>query len=425
MKLIARYCGTAFSLIMLLFFLAGCSSSQEFSGFSYDPEGTGVTTDKEISPQYKRTIGVEGGSVWVSNEFEGARMSDFYQVNDSLYRVTIDPVRTSVNNSPWYAFKVWADTARTISLQLSYNHGTQRYVPKLSRNGNNWSRIDSSKFKADTTNGTATLTLDIGTNPLWVSGQELITINDYQQWADSLATAGDAKLDTVGYSHQGRPIMKMDIAPPNKSQKQGVLIILGRQHPPEVTGSLAAQVFINEITSQTKLAQKFRNHFQVLAYPLLNPDGVQQGHWRLNGGGVDLNRDWEAFNQPETRAVRDDLLSLKNDEQRTVYYGIDFHSTDENLFYPINRNVQTFPDNFTYQWIDRLKQVFPDYPVRAEPFDTSSPIAKNWIYKTFGADAVTYEIDDRANRDSLQTVTKRNAQIIMKELLEAQENNQN
>jgi hypothetical protein len=31
-----------------------------------------------------------------------------------------------------------------------------------------------------------------------------------------------------------------------------------------------------------------------------NPDGVDKGHWRLNDGGVDLNRDWGPFTQPET-----------------------------------------------------------------------------------------------------------------------------
>jgi len=113
---------------------------------------------------------------------------------------------------------------------------------------------------------------------------------------------------------------------------------------------------------------------------------------------------------------------LKDDSSRTVYYGIDFHSTNENIFYPINREINTFPEDFTYQWIDSLKQAFPEYPVSVEPFDTSSPITKNWIYHTFGADAVTYELNDAANRDSLQMVTQKSARLIMEQLLDAKEN---
>jgi predicted deacylase len=399
--------------------IASCSSSDEFTGFSYDPAGSNVTTDKEIQTQHKRVIGVNQQRIWISNEFEGARMNDFYQVNDSLYRVVIEPENHPVNESPWYSFKIWSDTSRTIDLQLAYEHADHRYLPELSSNGKHWQTIDSTHYRADTLNGTATLTLNLQKEPLWVSAQELFTLGDYKHWTDSLSAQPWVSLDTVGYSHDHRPITKMTITETNPSAQRGVVIITGRQHPPEVTGGIASQVFINELVSDSDIASKFRNHFEVWAYPLANPDGVQRGHWRHNAAGVDLNRDWIAFNQPETQAIRDDLLTLKNDRIRKVYYGIDFHSTNENIFYPINREISTFPEDFTYQWIDSLKAAFPNYPLEVEPFDTSSPITKNWIYRTFGADAVTYEIDDRARRDSMRTVTRESARIIMQQLIEA------
>ncbi|WP_138431515.1 M14 family metallopeptidase [Fodinibius saliphilus] len=409
----------AYSLVILsLLLVVNCSSSEEFSGFSYDPEGVTITTDKEIQPQHKRRIGVNKGSIWISNEFAGARMNDFYQVNDTLYRVLIEPENHPVNNSPWYAFKIWSDSSKTVDLQLTYKHGKHRYIPKLSHDGRNWQRIDSAKVRTDTTAGTATLTLHIDTEPLWVAAQEILTGKKYNQWADSLASKPWVTIDTVGYSHQHRPIYKMLIGQADSSQPQGVVIITGRQHPPEVTGGIASQIFINELASEKPLASQFRKEFEVWAYPLANPDGVQQGHWRHNAGGVDLNRDWINFNQPETQEIRDDLLPLKRDSLRKVYYGIDFHSTDENIFYPINREIDTFPQDFTFQWIDSLKKAFPDYPVDVEAFDTSSPITKNWVYRTFGADGVTYELNDEANRDSLRTVTQQSAHIIMRQLLE-------
>ena len=405
-------------ILVITIIVLGCSSSDEFTGFSYDPEGATETQDKEIQDQHKRVIGVDDQSIWISNEFAGARMNDFYQVNDTLYRVVITPENHPINESPWYAFKVWSDTSRTISLQLTYEHADHRYFPDISSNGSTWHPIDSTNYHPDTLDGTATLSLDLHQDPLWVSAQELVTYNDFRSWTDSLAQQSWVSIDTAGYSHDRRPIIKMHITETNPSQQRGVLIITGRQHPPEVTGGLASKVFINELTAKTKLATEFREHFEIWAYPLANPDGVQRGHWRHNAVGVDLNRDWQAFNQPETKAIRDNLLPLKQDSLRSVYYGIDFHSTNENIFYPINREISTFPDNFTYQWIDTLKARFPDYPIEVEPFDTSSPIAKNWIYHTFGADAVTYEINDAADRDSMHTVTRTNARIIMRQLLE-------
>jgi len=419
--MISRPISVLTALVSIVFFLISCGTSEDFSGFSYDPEGATVTTDKEIELQHRRQIGVDDGSVWISNEFAGARMNDFYQVNDSLYRVVISPENHPVNNSPWYAFKIWSDTARTVDLQLQYQHGSHRYIPKRSNNSTHWQRIDSILFREDTTAGTATLTLDINQQPQWISAQELVTMDVYKQWSDSLASTSYVSLDTVGYSHQQRPITKMTISEVSDNKPRGVVIITGRLHPPEVTGALASQHFIDELTSDTELASTFRKAFEVWAYPLANPDGVQQGHWRHNARGVDLNRDWQAFNQPETQAIRDDLLPLQNDSLRTVYYGIDFHSTNENIFYPIERKVETFPDDFTYQWIDSLKNEFPDNPMSVEPFDTSSPITKNWIYHTFGADAVTYEISDTASRDSMRTVTRESARIIMRKLLREME----
>lgn len=408
------------ALLTTIFGVISCTSSEEFSGFSYDPEGATVTKDKEIQKQYKRTIGVASEGIWISNEFTGARMNDFYQVNDSLFQVVIEPENHPINNSPWYAFKVWSYKDRSINLQLTYEHGEHRYLPELSTDGNHWQTIDKNNFQADTTQGTATLTLDVTSEPLWVSAQEVFTEKDYNQWTDSLSQHSFVSLDTVGYSHEGRPIQKLLINQAHV-QNPGVVIITGRQHPPEVTGALASKIFINELASNSELAAQFRRHFEVWAYPLANPDGVQNGHWRHNGAGVDLNRDWQAFNQPETQAIRDDLLPLKKDSLRKVYYGIDFHSTDENIFYPINRDISTFPEDFTYEWLSTFQQQFPNYPIEIEPFDTSSPITKNWIYHTFGADAVTYEINDTVNRDSMRTVTRASAQIIMQGLLDAKQ----
>lgn len=407
--------------LIITLIIGSCSSSGEFTGFSYDPKDVTVTTDKEIQPQYKRVIGVDDRSIWISNEFQGARMNDFYQVNDSTYRIVIRPENHPINKSPWYAFKIWSDTTKRINLQLTYEHADHRYIPKLSSDGKQWRPIDSTNYKPDTLDGTATLTLDLNEDTLWVSAQEQFTYNDFRIWADSLSEKPHVTLDTVGYSHDQHPIVKMNITEADSSQKRGVMIITGRLHPPEVPGGIANRIFINEVTSDSKLASNFRNEFEIWAYPFANPDGVQRGHWRHNARGVDLNRDWKNFNQPEPRAIRDDLLPLQKDSLRKVYYGIDFHSTDENIFYPINRDIKTFPEDFTYSWIDSLKQEYPNYSMEVEPFDTSSPITKNWIYRTFGADAVTYEISDTAPRDSIRMVTQSSARIIMKQLLDQKE----
>ena len=410
--------------VLSILVISSCSSTEPFTGFSYDPEGATETSDKPITAQHKRTIGVAEDGIWISNEYPGARMSDFYKVNDSLYQVVIKPENAPINNSPWYSFKVWADTSKNVQIRLSYENGEHRYIPDLSRDGKKWSQIENSNYQPDTLKGTATLTLSLNSDTLWVSGQELITQSTFNKWADSLATKPFVTQETVGYSHQQRPIKSLTLSEVDKKSPHGVLIITSRLHPPELPGQMAAFDFIEVLSSDSELAQKFRQHFEVITFPFANPDGVENGHWRHNAGGVDLNRDWQAFNQPETKAIRDHLLTrVKNDSLKTVYYGIDFHSTDENIFYPINRDIQTFPDDFTYQWLDALTAAFPEIEFTVEPFDTSSPITKNWIYKTFGTDALTYEVNDTMNRQKIDEVSQKAANLLMKMLLDEMEKN--
>lgn len=405
-------------LLPVMFCMQSCTSTDN-TGFSYDPPGATVTTDKEIQPQYKRTIGSLEDGLWISNEFPGSRMNDFYKLNDSLYRIIIEPENHPVNNSPWYSFMVWADRDTTVSLQLSYRHGDHRYYPDISRNRERWTPVDSVIFREDTLNGTATLHLSLNRDTLYVGAQELITQSYVEQWADSLAQLPYVQRDTAGYSDQFRPIHRLTITDVPEETPAGILILISRLHPPETTGNQACFAFIEEIANDSQLSERFRRQFKVIAYPFANPDGVQNGHWRHNANGVDLNRDWTDFNQPETKAIRDDLLQTVNsDSMSRVFYGIDFHSTDEYIFYPIDRDVKTFPDDLTYRWLDTLTASFPGIHFKIEPYDVSSPIAKNWIYNTFGADALTYEVHDRADRDSLRMVARKGAQQLMQLLLE-------
>ncbi|MDZ7773248.1 MAG: M14 family metallopeptidase [Balneolaceae bacterium] len=413
----------AFLPLLVLLLITGCGTSEEFTGFSYDPEGVTETETRDVRPMHRRTIGIASEDLWVGSEFEGARMSDFYKAGDSLYRVVIRPENAPINNSPWYAFRIWSSEKRELRLQLSYEDGEHRYLPELSRDGERWRRIEASRYETDTAEGTATLRLEVGPRPLWVSAQELDTYGRYASWADSLTGTAAVTRDTVGRSHLGKPVEKLtlDEVSGEAGKPAGVLVITARQHPPEVTGSMAFRAFFEELAGHSELARRFRARFAVWAYPFLNPDGTDRGHWRNNAGGVDLNRDWRPFNQPETQAVRDDLLPLAERRDLRVYYGIDFHSTDENIFYPIERQVETFPDDLTYRWTDAVTSSFPEIDFVIDPFDTSSPIMKNWIWRTFGADAVTYEVNDNADRGELRRVARTSARLLMEQLLEAWE----
>lgn len=406
-------------LLLVPILLMACKSSSKFSGFSYDPPGVTNTVGKTTEPQKQRVIGAGSPKVWISNEFESARASDFYQINNNTFEVLINPENAPINNSPWFAFKIWSDSAHAINLRLKYKNGKHRYLPKISgqKGTIQFSHIIRDA-KYDTSDGSSTFALHVSENPQTVSAHFLDNIRFPDLVNQSLKPQKPfIRIDTVGFSHESRPVFEFtanetDVATP------GVLILLSRQHPPEVSGYRTYQTFWNELISDSELATEFRRHFIIKAYPIINPDGVANGHWRHNFKGIDLNRDWENFNQPETQAVRDALLPLKDDESAKVFYGIDFHSTNENILYPINEEVVTNPDNLTQRWSVLIQENNPELFFRNEEFDTSSPISKNWIYHTFGSDAVTFEVDDELDESQIRTLGINAAQSLMNLLLE-------
>ncbi|NQT15668.1 MAG: succinylglutamate desuccinylase/aspartoacylase family protein, partial [Planctomycetes bacterium] len=198
----------------------------------------------------------------------------------------------------------------------------------------------------------------------------------------------------------------------------GYVFLIGRQHPPEVTGSLALMKFVETLFGQSDLARRFRERFNVIVVPLMNPDGVDAGHWRHNFGGVDLNRDWDRFDQPETRAVRDELLQFKADSGPRLFLFLDFHSTHRDVFYTQPDHLKTSPEGFTRKWLDAVQERFPDYKLRQVGSHGSvQKTSKRWGYEVLGVPSITYEIGDHTDRSLIDRITEGAAHEMMRLLL--------
>lgn len=408
-----------FFVILLLILLQACKTTEEFTGYSYDPEGVTETFDREINHQNQRTIGFQSDGVWISNEFRGARANDVERIAQYHYRIHIHPEISPINNSPWFGFRAWSDEPADVKLELVYQNGRQRYIPRLSTDGGiSWLEADSTIFSRNNENQSGELKLSLNNEPVWVSAQEVFTTREFAEWSSELAQKPFVQKSVVGSSHQGRPISMIKLSEQSREPVKGVVLIYGRQHPPEIPGYMVSLGFMETLAADTPLARQFRQYFDVWAFPMMNPDGADNGHWRTNAAGVDLNRDWQHFNQPETAAVRRALLPLKKRSDRKVFYGIDFHSTGRNIFYPILKEIDTFPLHFTYRWAERIQDELPEIDLGVQAFDIVSPIAKNWTHKTFGVDAVTFEVWDNQPRAELHNYAVRSAEIFMELMIE-------
>ena len=383
------------------------------------------TLDRPVQKQWKGIWSLEN-ETYFSNDFDGARLNGVAFDGNDHYTIWITAENTPINVSPWYSFKVWTGKPREITIKLSYQDSRSRYYPKLSSDGVHFKPLDSTAYKIinpgegefgiKAAPEYAEITLNIDNTPIWISAQELYTSKRVQNWMDSLSVKPFVSNYEIGKSHENRAIQLMEIKE-NPSTKKALMII-SRQHPPEVTGFLVMKSFIETITGDSPQAKNFRNGYDVFVVPLMNPDGVDNGHWRHNMGGIDLNRDWENFNQPETRSVRD-FLNKKSDSGYEFVFGADFHSTWDDIYYPIDSTVIGEKGKIVYDWIQSISTRLPQKRTNIAPSDKIKPtmVSRNYFYVNHGMPAIVFELGDNTPRDFLREKGKVAAEEIMRLLL--------
>ncbi len=384
------------------------------------------TTTVPVQRQWKGIWYLEDSTTYFSNAFAGGRLNGVVADGEDHYTVLITAENEPINPSPWYAFKVWAENPRTITIQLTYQDSRSRYYPKVSRDGINFAPLDSARFKAigpgegdfgiDAAPESVAFSLEIDQSPTWISAQELWTASRVKEWVDTLDTRSFVIQSVIGKSKEGRDIPMMTIG---NADSQRALLIISRQHPPEVTGFLAMKSFIETIANDSERSTVFRERFVTYVVPLMNPDGVEHGHWRHNMGGIDLNRDWQAFNQQETSAVRD-FLNAKKAEGIEFVFGGDFHSTWDDIYYPIDSSL-TEPEHWMiYDWIGRITERLPQKKTNVRPSQQIEPtmVSRNYFYLNHDMPSIVFELGDNTPRDFLRDKGSVAAEELMKILLD-------
>ena len=335
-------------------------------------------------------------------DFDGASASGCALTGERDFTLLVTPEHAPpINPSPWYAFRYEATGDAPVTVTLRYLGGSHRYAPKLADGEGNWRDLP---VEVSENGAKAVIALPPGRGV--VSAQEVIAPDDVLADLARWSAASGAPYFTLGYSHDGRGIRAIRLGSANAPQ---LVVLLGRQHPPEVTGAIAMEAFVDALVQN---ADSFGD-VQVLVVPMLNPDGVARGHWRANRGAVDLNRDWGAFTQPETRAVKAWLDRLPRGVKPVLM--LDFHSTRTNLFYVQGDEASRAQQRFLAAWLGSKDQAFAGYPFTIEPRNANpgSGTAKNWFFESYAIPAYTYEVADDADREATRAAARALAQSLL------------
>ncbi len=414
-----------FSILLFLFPFSGFSQTikPKFEGQATSSTEKVDTRNHAIIPQWRgqQTL----GNITFDNGFDGARLNGITQDNDTLYTAIIAAENYPINPSPWYAFKVTSKTPKTIWIHLTYLNAKHRYFPKISRDGKTWPLVDSTdcilvknpqaknqNFQDNALSESAYVRVRVDHKTTWVAAQELMTSTIVKDWSKGILKNKFVSSEIIGKSPQNRSFQCLRIGEDKSDSK--IMMVIGRLHPPEVTGQFALQAFVESLCIDSETAKKFRKEYTVYVVPMMNPDGVDNGHWRHNTGGIDLNRDWSDFNQPETQIVRDFLRKKLNGTKSKLYFGIDFHSTWDDIFYTNITEKPTNMDGLIKRWFETLEQTIPDYKVNARGSKpVSGAISKAFFNKEFNAEALVYEVGDNTSRDFTILKSKTAAEKLM------------
>jgi hypothetical protein len=385
------------------------------------------TVDRPVQKQWKGIWAFNDSTTFFTNDFDGGRLNGVAYDGNDHYTVWITAENTPINVSPWYAFKVWTTTPREITIQLSYQDSRSRYYPKISTDGVNFKPLDSLYFKSlnpgegefgiKAAPEAAEITLPVNAVPITISAQELYTSSRVKSWIDSLSQKPFVSNYPIGRTKENRPLHLMEIKENGQAKK--ALMVIARQHPPEVTGFLAMKSFIETLSGDSEQARAFRKEHAVFVVPLMNPDGVDNGHWRHNMGGIDLNRDWQNFNQPETRSVRDFLRD--KDAEYDFAFGVDFHSTWDDIYYPLDTVAAGPRGKIVFDWIQAISERLPQKKTNISASAQLEPtmVSRTYFFVHHNMPAIVFELGDDTPRDFLKLKGQVAAEELMRLLMRA------
>ena len=348
-----------------------------------------ITTNKECSTD----------TVKIDFSFSGSGNLSCEVIKSDYIKIFINPeLDDSINPSPWFAFRK-SEHSKSIKLALDYKNYHHRYHPKISIDKKSWNKIDEANISKKENGKIVVIDFLPSSQKNYVASQELITNFWYNKWYNELENSGRVRREVIGFSVLKNPIPMFFV---EKNINNPYILILGRQHPPEVTGAFAMRGFINQLLNKNSLSDSFLKNYNILFVPLMNPDGVMNGYWRYNENKKDLNRDWGIFIQPETDAVNKKLTELKN---KKLALFIDFHSTFKNLFYISDIAEESPMKNFLEDWLLGSRKSLSEANYKYEIINSlnkDNGVSKNYIFNKYKIPSVTYEVSDNEDRDVIQ-----------------------
>ena len=143
-----------------------------------------------------------------------------------------------------------------------------------------------------------------------------------------------------------------------------IVFISARVHPGETPASYMLDSIIQGLLSKDPRGQSLRHNFVFKIVPMLNPDGVSRGHFRVDQNGINLNRCYaypSILDHPSIYAVKA-YIELVIPSQICFYIDLHAHGSKKSCF--VFGNYLSLPqqsDNELFAKLLEINSQFFDY----------------------------------------------------------------
>ena len=168
------------------------------------------------------------------------------------------------------------------------------------------------------------------------------------------------------------------------------------------------------LTESDEAMAAFREQFGLVVIPLINPDGLFEGHWRSNLQGLDTNRHWgDGWQATEPRVVSDYLLALPGE---TVFF-VDFHSTQRNIIYTSPDGTETRTQGVRAAILAALQAQLSELEFTVSSSNNpGKAVSRQWALDQFHCESMTLEFADITPVEAIRNASELAARTMAQSL---------
>ena len=201
-----------------------------------------------------------------------------------------------------------------------------------------------------------------------------------------------SSLNEIGYSYKviGKSLENRNLYhlfPKKFSKNKKTILMFGRHHGDEGTANWIIEGFLNRFIKD----KSFREEYQLILYPMVNPDGAEN-RTRYNANGRDLNRVWDQDPTKSHDEVRI-IQSHFRDHYNKTDLVLDMHgSFYEDFIYRVdeyfnNRNYYNTQQSF----IDTLSSYDSFQNGNFQVSNGHRKMARIYFIRNFNVNSLTHE----------------------------------